>query len=873
MACFGVVPLVCAALAALPQAGGGGNPAVIGQWSQSFAVPAVPVHSVMLHTGEILVYRGDGEDDVSTVPATYTFSLTTGFSSQDPNGANVFCSGHSQLPDGRILQTGGDIENQSIGAKHVNVFDPVTETWEAEPEMQKGRYYPTHVALADGTTLIFGGLDFYGQNNPEVELFIPGAGPRGSDLIQYLVGADKDVSQYPRMHLLPSGKVFMSGTYEDTYTFDPVTRTWHFVAFTQYGNRRHGSSVMLPPGQDRILILGGHDVIKDPVFATDTAEIIDLSAPSPAWAYTTPMHHKRMFPNTIILPDGKVLIVAGSEDVAGTIPIYVSELFDPATETWTEMDAQSEFREYHSSGVLLPDGRVFWGGSNCCPTAEFFSPPYLFKGPRPVVGWSPLSVDYGEPFTVDTPNAAGIASVVFMRPGASTHSTNMEQRYVALSSTQLDADTLAVTAPSEPDRAPPGYYMLFLVDGNGIPSVAPFVRLGGNLAIQVFAGPDQTITLPSGAMLDATVIADNRVTTLWTVVSAPGPVSFGAPAAVDTSVGFFEPGTYVLRLTADDGPNVVSDDVVIDVHAEGTATLVAKKVAASADDAEEAPDGSMSVANSDLELVFDNGGNQTVGLRFAGLAIPAEATIVDAYVQFQVDETPSNPTNLVIEGHDAGDAAAFTSAAFDISARPRTAAAVAWTPAPWPVVGEAGPDQRTPNIAAVIQEIVDRPDWSSGKSLVIIVTGTGERVAEAYDGDQEGAPSLHVAYTSAPYAFADLGGAAPGINGLPKLTANGPLSVGSLLTLELADAAPSAPMLIWLSVSSVPLNVFGGTLYANPKITQVMLASNAAGGFTATAIWPAGVPPQTDLYMQFLIRDLSVGSHLTLSNAVKSTTP
>ena len=866
------VPLVCAALALLPPPPAG-DPTVIGQWSQAFSVPAVPVHSVMLHTGKLLVYRGDGQDDVSPVPTTYTFSLTTGFSSQNPNGQNVFCSGHSQLADGRILQTGGDIKNQSLGAKHVNVFDPITESWIPEPQMLNGRYYPTHVQLADGTVLIFGGLDQFGQNNPQVEQFISGGGPGGTDAIEYLVGADKDVAQYPRMHLLPSGLVFMTGTHQDTYTFNAATKTWHFIALSKYGDRRHGTSVMLPPGQEKFLILGGHDVIKDPVWAQETAEIIDMSAPTPAWAYTTPMHYKRMFPGAVILPDGKVLVIGGSQDVAGEVPVLFSEMFDPATQTWTVMDAQSEFREYHSSGVLLPDGRVFWGGSNCCPTAEFFSPPYLFKGPRPVVTSSPPVADYGQAFTVDAPNAGSIAKVVLMRPGASTHSVNMEQRYVELAFTVQDADTLAVTAPVEPNRAVPGYYMLFLLDGAGIPSVAPFIRIGGSLSIQVFAGPDQTITLPAGVAIDATVVANQPATTFWSVVSGPGTVIFGSPNAVDTTAAFSAPGTYQLRLTADDGTDVAHDDVTITVNDAGTATILDVKVAMSPDDAEEAPDGTMSIANSDLEMVFDNGGNQTVGMRFTNLSIPKGSTIVDAWVQFQVDETPSNPTSLLVQGEDTGNAATFTPAAFNLSSRPRTTASVPWSPAPWPVVGAAGPDQRTPNLAPVIQEIVDRPDWSSGQAVVIVVTGTGERVAESFDGDQEGAPALHVAYTPPLFSLINLGGATPGLNGPPQLSANGPLSVGSLFTVNLKDAPPVTPLYVWLSVSSTPISVFGGTLHAIPKLAQFFLFTNTAGRFSASTIWPAGVPSGTTLFMQCLIKDDSVPSHITLSNAVKGTTP
>ncbi|MFN8454763.1 MAG: hypothetical protein U0401_08865 [Anaerolineae bacterium] len=176
----------------------------------------------------------------------------------------------------------------------------------------------------------------------------------------------------------------------------------------------------------------------------------------------------------------------------------------------------------------------------------------------------------------------------------------------------------------------------------------------------------------------------------------------------------------------------------------GTSTLEVQ-VAASSDDAEQKASGSVDLVSSDLELVFD-GSNQTVGLRFNGISIPQGATITNAYVQFKVDEIQSEATSLTIQGQAADNAPTFASTNSNISSRARTAASAAWSPVAWSTVGAAGPDQRTPNLAAVIQEIVNRPAWASGNSLVLIITGTGHRTAEAYDGDQPGAPLLHLEF-------------------------------------------------------------------------------------------------------------------------------
>jgi hypothetical protein len=325
----------------------------------------------------------------------------------------------------------------------------------------------------------------------------------------------------------------------------------------------------------------------------------------------------------------------------------------------------------------------------------------------------------------------------------------------------------------------------------------------GNAPPTVEAGSAQTVTLPDSATLDGAMVSDDglpdppgMVATAWSQVSGPGMVSFGSasrlalhpegsqgglagigdasdlsvdnlvffiktvwakvtshfrpgPGAVDTTASFSAAGSYVLRLTANDGELSASDELTLTVlQAGGEVSTVEVRVAASEDDAEERTSSSaVNLASTDLDLVYDKS-NQTVGMRFNGLAIPPGAAIVNAYLQFQVNETSSTVTSLTIEGEAVDHAAAFTSAARNVSSRARTAASVAWSPAAWTTSGQAGPDQRTPNISPVIQEIVSRPGWSSGNSLVILITGSGARTAEAYEGGAAGAPLLHVEYSS-----------------------------------------------------------------------------------------------------------------------------
>jgi VCBS repeat-containing protein len=289
-----------------------------------------------------------------------------------------------------------------------------------------------------------------------------------------------------------------------------------------------------------------------------------------------------------------------------------------------------------------------------------------------------------------------------------------------------------------------------IIDGKMYEMTSPSIT-EGNSPPAVYAGADQTVTLSLGAHLQGT--ASNvdglptwgTLTVTWSKAGGPGTVTFSNANDLNATASFSSIGTYVLRLIADDGELVASDDVNINVTGDNGESVTEVRVTASTDDAEESDTGNVDLASSDLELVFD-GSNQTVGMRFNGIAVPRGAEITSAYVQFKVDEVNSETTALTIQGQNADQADTFSNLTRNISSRSRTTAAVSWSPNPWATVGAVGVDQRTPNIALVIQEIVNRTLWASGNSLAIIITGTGHRTAEAFDGDSPGAPLLHVEY-------------------------------------------------------------------------------------------------------------------------------
>src|SRR6266540_304165 len=272
-----------------------------------------------------------------------------------------------------------------------------------------------------------------------------------------------------------------------------------------------------------------------------------------------------------------------------------------------------------------------------------------------------------------------------------------------------------------------------------------------NATPSVSAGADQVTTVGTPALLDGTVTDDGlpkppgAVTVAWSQVSGPAAgAQFASPGSVDTSVSFSESGTYVFRLTASDGERSGSDDVTVTV----SAAVVEARVSVGSDDAEERPDGTVDRGSSDLEFVLEGGQPDTVGMRFRPLSIPAGATITNAWLQFEVDEVDSVATSVVLRAEAADNSAAVTQTLFGVSSRARTTASVTWAPPPWTVIGAAGADQRTPLLAALVQEVVNRPGWASGNALMLIATGSGRRTAQSFEGKAAAAPLLHVEYVA-----------------------------------------------------------------------------------------------------------------------------
>jgi Domain of unknown function (DUF1929)/Concanavalin A-like lectin/glucanases superfamily/Kelch motif len=534
----------------------GADPSVVGAWSAPFDIGVKGIHSSVLPNGRVLLFsypfRAVGSDAYVWNPATGSSTNVSLASSRD-----IFCGGHSFLPDGRLLITGGHVYRAAygLGVKNTDIYDPATGSFSPGPLLGEERWYPTNVTLGSGRVLIFGGFKNTAAGEDGKAKTVDAYDPISHTITALPATANKGYGNYPRLHLLANGRIAWTNLAR-TQLFNPATNIWATSALTNFGGRGESGSSVLLQGSTKVLNFGGPSGFG----GSATSEIGDFSAPTPTWHATGPMNTGRLWANSVLLPDGKVLAVGGGAGGTYTNPIKQAEMFDPQTETWSTMASQQVPRVYHSTAVLLPDGRVLSAGHDNGPqqtTAEIYSPPYLFKGPRPTISSAPSSLSYGGQFTISTPEAGSIQRVALMRPSATTHSLNADQRYVDLSFTATSGTTLSVTAPGGGTAAPPGPYMLFLVSSSGVPSVASFVSMSGGTPNP----PPPSITSFSPASGDVGSVVDITGTN-FTGASA---VTFNNVAASQFSVAS------PTRITATVPPGATSGRIRV-TTAGGTAT-------------------------------------------------------------------------------------------------------------------------------------------------------------------------------------------------------------------------------------------------------------------------------------------------------------
>jgi FtsP/CotA-like multicopper oxidase with cupredoxin domain len=442
------------------------------------------VHAALLHTGKILFFAGSGNDELYTTGLrSVVWDYENGAFHQPFTPVDFFCAGQAFLPDGRLFVAGGTKDYGFTGLPDAFLFDPILEQWIRVQDMAEGRWYPTLLTISDGRVLTVSG------------------GPDHDELYSSLTGwtrfgPGQGFPLYPHMFLLKDGRVFYTGGHLGGSggvrpgRFNPLTAASlapvPIPGTFDLDHRDQCASVLLPPAQaQKVLILGGGDP------AINKAHLIDLSVASPAYHAAPSLHHARMHANAVILPDRTVHVSGGSlhaEDPASAV--LQSEIYHPATNSWSNAATATVPRMYHSVALLLPDGRVITAGSNPHRRddelrLELFHPPYLFKGERPFIEFAPPATNYGATFTIRTPQAKEIKWAQLISPMATTHSVDTTQRLVDLRITRRTFCELEVAVPREPNIAPPGWYMLFITNQQGIPSVAHWVNLAAPLPTSV----------------------------------------------------------------------------------------------------------------------------------------------------------------------------------------------------------------------------------------------------------------------------------------------------------------------------------------------------------------------------------------------------
>jgi galactose oxidase len=487
-----------------------GQPPTVGEWGAVIPWPNVAIHAHLLPNGKVLFWGrrewntnvnppkpAEGLDPHRSIPriwdpVTGTFSTTPEPKDRNGNPYNVFCAGHAFLDDGRLLVVGGHIEDLA-GVRNASIYDYATNTWTPIDDMIAGRWYPTAVTLPDGRVLVSSGTDELKAPNFHQQIMQNGS---WTETVTFF-----NMPLYPRLHVVGDGRVFMSGPLRHTQ----LLSVGGAGQWTPVGDRlnpadtlEYGSAVMYDVG--KVIVMGGGIPPKK------SAEVIDLNGATPMWTATDDMNFARRQLNATLLPDGTVLVTGGTQGDRGKPdtapsnfgfndlrigqPIRSAESWDPGTGNWTRLARMDVDRCYHSVAVLLPDGRVLCaGGGEYKPdnvhqnaledshlNAQIFSPPYLFRGNRPMITSAPHEVHYGDTFDVGTSNPDSIHKVNWVRLSSVTHAFDQNQRFNSLSFSVTNGE-LKVTAPPNRNHAPPGHYMLFLLNSNGVPSIGSIIRI------------------------------------------------------------------------------------------------------------------------------------------------------------------------------------------------------------------------------------------------------------------------------------------------------------------------------------------------------------------------------------------------------------
>ena len=485
--------------AAAQDPGQGGSWSSVVPTDQGSKVGVVPIFQAVLPNGKVLMWDSVGQGAPEQMPTNnFTRALVwdpsnNTYNRRDVPNYNIFCAGYTQLADGNVLVAGGNKNAALDGIVQTHLFNWQSETWSRGPDMAAARWYPAVQALGNNEAVIVGG----GPTVPEVY--------QTDKTLRRLSNASGYSDRlYAFLTTRPNGQVELMGPPGQMSTID-TSGTGAIAATKTRDNiaRTYGGFATYDIG--KVLVAGGGDITEggQSHVPTKTAYIVDVNGtstkpPSTTVTQTTSMSVGRRQHNLTILADGSVLATGGMSKATNANadlnnPVFAAERWDPETKTWTVLSSAKRVRQYHSSATLLPDGRVLTGGGGVCASCvslgylekniEYFEPPYLYKkdgsgakATRPVINSVPSTATYGRDFDIDSGQAGSVNKVGLVRLGAATHSQDQGQRYIPLSFT-TSGNTITATAPATSNIAPAGYYMLFITDSAGVPSVAKMIKL------------------------------------------------------------------------------------------------------------------------------------------------------------------------------------------------------------------------------------------------------------------------------------------------------------------------------------------------------------------------------------------------------------
>jgi YVTN family beta-propeller protein len=512
-----------------------------GMWSATQPWPLNGLHSVLLPNGKVLTF-GTPTGNAATQDGRYfdvwdpaqafvTASHQTSFQAER---INSFCSAAAYRLDGTLLVMGGNSPLDS------NLFSSTNASVTTLPfRLADERWYGSVITLPGGQLLTVGGSTPYGAltafQDPNMyaangsvsmtpELYEASTGWRSLFGAQSreAFGPDFNRYWYPRAWVAPNGQVFGISSekmwYLDASGNGAVTIAGNFKTAASATTRPNigptSAAVMFAPG--RILQVGGngyHDGHAMP--GSERATVVDITGGAPVITEATPMSFRRHWPSATVLPDGRVVVTGGTQfgNNGGGDAVYAAELWNPATGAWTIGASAAQIRVYHSAAILMPNGAVLsTGGGAPGPVnnlnAELYFPPYLFRpaanggaelAPRPqLTAISALVAAYGAELDVDMASNAAISKVVLIGTSSVTHSFNSSQRRQELPFLQ-GGNRLAIGLPASANEAPPGYYLLFVIDANGVPSRSVIISVG-----TIPPQPPAPALLPHGSVVTLT---------------------------------------------------------------------------------------------------------------------------------------------------------------------------------------------------------------------------------------------------------------------------------------------------------------------------------------------------------------------------------